>query len=96
MEKCPVCRAASAGRKICHRCGTDLLLFKEMEQQSLEFFSRAVQALKEYDYDKARSLARRSCSLKYSRRAARLLFHAGSLRGKDRGAIFSGQEAGLK
>ncbi len=79
MERCPICGAASAEKETCHRCGQDLIIFETMEQQSMGFLTRATQALKTHDYNRACRLAKRSCSIKYTTEAARLLFHAGFL-----------------
>lgn len=73
MERCPTCKAKYSGKRICHRCKADLGSLLDIEEQAKEHLQKAKEAYASDDLEGLIFHARRSCSLRRTPEAARLL-----------------------
>ena len=63
MNRCPTCNAKYLGKKLCHRCGTDIGRLVNIKQKGLNHKDNAVKAFHNQDYKAMKYHAGRSCSL---------------------------------
>ncbi|QTA86012.1 hypothetical protein [Desulfonema magnum] len=73
MERCPTCNAKYTGKRICHRCKSDLGLLLDTEQEAGEYLEKAMSAFAEKDFNQMFLHAKRACALQRTPEAARVL-----------------------
>ena len=79
MEKCPTCNAKYKGKKLCHRCKTDLSILIDIEKKAGDHLEKARLAFMSKDYANMFFHARRSFSLQRTPESQRLLASASLL-----------------
>ncbi|MDM8550186.1 hypothetical protein QUF72_08920 [Desulfobacterales bacterium HSG2] len=79
MERCPTCNAKYAGKRLCHRCKTNLGVLVDIEEKAKEHLEAAKAALASDDIKQMFFHAKRSCSLRRTPEAERLLAYASLL-----------------
>ncbi len=73
MERCPTCNAKYAGKRLCHRCKTDLGALVAIEERAYAHLEKAKAAFASNDLHEMFFHAKRSCSLRRTPEAAKLL-----------------------
>lgn len=73
MKQCPTCKAKYAGKRICHRCKTDLGILTDIEDSAKAHLENAVAAFVSKDFNSMFFHAKRSCSLRRTPEAAKTL-----------------------
>ena len=73
MERCPVCNARYAGNRQCHRCKADIGMLADIEEAADSYRKQAISAYQASDYPLMLDHARRSCSLRKTPDAVRLM-----------------------
>ncbi|MBW1759230.1 MAG: hypothetical protein JRI88_02725 [Deltaproteobacteria bacterium] len=73
MERCPACNAKYIGKRMCHRCKTDLGILIDIEEKAEFHREKALFAFVSNDFEQMFFHARRSCSLRRTPDAVRLL-----------------------
>ncbi len=64
MERCPVCNARWNGKRICHRCKSEVGKLADIETASDDLYRQAVAACRATDYTAMMDCALRACSLR--------------------------------
>lgn len=88
MERCPTCNAKYTGKRSCHRCGTDIGILVDIENQAKIHCQSAVSAFLSKEFEQMFFHARRACSLCQTPESVRLLACAALLVNKFDLAIF--------
>jgi hypothetical protein len=96
MERCPTCKAPYKGEPVCHRCGTDLGLLIQIEDNAAAYLKSAAAAFASGDFERAFGLARRSLSLYQSKEARHLMADAAMLTGRFQMAMQLPYQSGHK
>lgn len=73
MERCPTCKAKYRGKRVCHRCRTDLGPLLDIGKDAKEHYRKAAAAFREDDYKRMHEHARRACSLLKTPETTRML-----------------------
>jgi len=79
MERCPTCNAKYSGKRLCHRCKTNLGVLIDIEEKAKEHLEKAKSAFASDDIKQVFFHAKRSCSLCRTPEAERLLAYASLL-----------------
>jgi uncharacterized Zn finger protein (UPF0148 family) len=82
MERCPTCKAPYKGKPVCPRCGTDLGILIQIENDAARDAQQASEAFDSGYYERAFACARRSLSLRQSPAARKILAAAALLTGR--------------
>lgn len=73
MKQCPTCNAKYSGKRICHRCKTDLGVLTDIEDDAKAHLENAVSAFASKDFNLMFFHAKRACSLRRTPEAAKVL-----------------------
>jgi len=82
MKQCPTCNAKYLGKRICHRCKTDLGVLTDIEDSAMSHLEKAVAAFTMRDFNMMFFHSKRSCSLRRTPEAAKVLACASLLMSK--------------
>ncbi len=79
MKQCPACNAKYTGKRLCHRCKNNLGDLVDIEDRARNHLKKATEA---FASDNVREMffhAKRSCSLRRTQEATKLLAYAALL-----------------
>lgn len=79
MKRCPACNAKYTGKRLCHRCKNNLGVLVDIEDRAREHLKKANKAFASDNLGEMFFHAKRSCALRRTQEATKLLAYAALL-----------------